>query len=281
MENTNKMDMLVGNIFENNDIMNPGEQIDVAKRTAFAIPNVNAKIAGQLLTSRKEMLKPFVKTQGGLITGKSVKEYATELKGLLSNPISTFNMPVALVIEGNVNLIDRFSNFVHSKESYIETIISNEKMFASLNIKKSVTMKNDAVNAVKYLDIQDIYGSKIYQPRNLGYVFLGQNGESGQGTINLEVSYTTEDGLAWTQTLDVSPKSKDWAIVFFPVTAVENFNTVLIGLATTPYSDMIPIPAGHSHHIVAVGVNSDSVIDVMPIHASGVRQMFDLIKASI
>lgn len=260
------------------EIMNPGEQIEVAKRAALRIPNnVYSKIAGELFSANKPLLKPFEKS-GSILTGKTSKQYAMELKELLSNPFSLFNMPVTMVLQGAVSVIDRFSNMVHSKESYIETIVSNEKMFASLNMKKAVNFRKDVVNDVRYVDTMDIYGTKIVQPRNLGYVVTGQNGESGQGVINLEFSWVTEDGLAWTEVLDVTPKSKDWSIAVFPATSVENFNTVLIGITSPPYESSQP---GHNHHIVAIGVNSDTSIGVMPIQASGVKQMFDILKKSV
>lgn len=258
--------------------MKPGEQITVLKNFAKDSTNPLVQVAGELLDSTRPKLRPF-ESVDGLIKGKDADRYLNEVSEALRSPDLMFDMPTAIPLNNSCEYDDEVKQLVHSKASFIETLISNEKIFATLNFAALpyTLTKVDAISGAKYANVTDIYGSNYFQARNAGYIISGDKGIIGQKGLRISINWSTEDGHYWTTKYSVSPTKKEFAIAVFPVTAINQFNTVMVGICTDSYEGL----PGYNHHIIVEGLASDAAIMVTPIHVGTLRRLFSVMKQAI
>lgn len=258
--------------------LKPGQQFDVVKNFTKENKDPLVQIAGELLDNNTHKLRPF-ESVDGMIRGKDSEKYLLELSQALYSPDLMFDMPTALPLDKSCVYDDEVKQLVHSKGSFIETLISNEKMFATLNfaaLPHSLD-KIDPLSNARYANVTDIYGAKYYQPRNAGYIISGDKGIIGQKGIKVSISWSTEDGHYWTSKLSISPSQSNWSIAVFPVTAINQFNTVMVGICTDSYEGL----PGYNHHILVQGLASDAAIMVTPIHVGTLRKLFQVLKHAV
>lgn len=258
--------------------LKPGEQLTVLKDFAKGSTDPLVQVAGTLLNGSTHKLRPF-ESVDGMIRGKDAEKYLAEVQEALQSPDLMFDMPTAIPLNGSCVYDDEVKQLVHSKASFIETLISNEKIFATLNFAALpyTLTKVDPANGAKYANVTDIYGSKYFQARNAGYIISGDKGIIGQKGLKISINWSTEDGHYWTSKYSVSPTKKEFAIAVFPVTAINQFNTVMVGICTDSF-ESVP---GYNHHIIVEGLASDAAIMVTPIHVGTLRKFFSVMKKAI
>lgn len=256
--------------------MQPGDQYKIINK--LDTPNAMAKIASQFITRPLDLqVKPFQNMQG-IVEGKSDDVYQSELLTAI-NKLNNMDMPVHIVVSGHVTAIDdKFKQSVHSKQTFIETIISNEKIYASLNSSNMKTLINDPVNNVDYADPMDFYGTAVNNPRTIGNIISIKPGDEGQGPLNFEFHYMTEDGFLWTQTIDIDPMDEPCSIAVFPAATVNNFPTALMGIAIIPTGEFRP---GMMHYVTCLGRADRTSVSVRPIGAGNLVSFINLFKRSV